>query len=68
MDGEGLQIGVQEGCVTVRGMTWGEQAEVVDMKGVRVAVLRGDGRTRPLAPGIYLIRTTSGSARKVVVM
>ena len=68
VDGEGLQIGVQEGCVTVRGMTWGEQAEVVDMKGVLVAVLRGDGRTRPLAPGIYLIRTTSGSARKVVVM
>lgn len=69
VDDDGLRVTVQGGCIAVQGLAAGEQAEVYDMKGCRVATLQADGSTPPLPQGIYMLRTQQANRhRRVVVM
>ena len=64
-----LQVAARDGGIAVQGLAAGERAEVFDMQGRRVASLAADGVTPPLPQGVYLLRTTTHShARKVVLL
>ena len=63
-----LQIACHDGCISVKGLPAGECAEVYDIKGYRVASLATDGLTPPLPQGVYIVSTTRGRLRKVVLL
>lgn len=67
VDAERLRVTTSDGCVVVQGLAAGEQAEVYDMKGSRVALLTADGRTAQLPQGVYMVHVEGFRARKVVV-
>ena len=68
VDDGGLRVTVQAGCIAVQGLAAGEQAEVYDMKGCRVALLEADGSTAPLPQGVYTLRTQQYNRHRRVVV
>ena len=68
VDDGGLRVTVQAGCIAVQGLAAGEQAEVYDMKGCRVALLEADGSTAPLPQGVYTLRTQQYHRHRRVVV
>jgi hypothetical protein len=64
-------VTARKGCIAVQGLAQGEQAEVYDMKGCRVATVTADREVCvPVPAGVYMVRLLSrhgSSHRRVVV-